>query len=323
MSPPRLANTRRRGRPVRAERDLPWREHVVGNDLALLGQRHVQSASVRRQGDAVRGQQQPVDLADRTAVRRCIPDRAGVERRFAHLAEVAEPESSGAVEHKVVGSAQRHRIGRGVERRDGCRAEVDALDRSAAIAGRQAEPHFALAADHLAREPAVVGDVACPIGADRCAIGSAAGRRHQGGQPIGHDARELAFQDFDDHHRSVGERDRPFGCRQPVANDTRGAAGTSAAPCGGLYRRTGGEHRAARDQPPAVERCRPGRGRAPIAVGHRHSPPSLGTSHGLANVAQARGIAQAMAALARDAARRFGRSWTRRNPAALARDRGS
>src|SRR3546814_19820582 len=107
------------------------------------------------------------------------------------------------IEDDVVGATQRRAGGLGVERLDRTAGDIDALDRPAGIIGggavRDQQP---IRLDPV--ETTVVAAIELAVGADREAVGAAAGFGHGLITALGTYAGAAAHRVTDHHHAAVG-----------------------------------------------------------------------------------------------------------------------
>ena len=161
----------------------------------------VERAPVRREADAVRGEEGEDQLADVAAIGAGVIHRATVLLAGAHLAQIGEIEPAQPVEHHVVRPLQRPGVAAGVEHLDGAGGEADPLDSAAAVIRRDADrPHPGLVALGRPGEAAVVADVAEPVRADGRAVRATARRGDRGRGPVRGDPGQGAALDLDDEH---------------------------------------------------------------------------------------------------------------------------
>src|SRR5215471_6543491 len=97
--------------------------------------------------------------------------------------EACEPDAARTIENQIVGAVERLAVARVVECREVARAQVDALDRAAAIDGRRPRRQV-----RVARLPlpctAVVTDIDRAVRADRRAVRSASELRDRRAPPV-------------------------------------------------------------------------------------------------------------------------------------------
>ena len=170
----------------------------------------VEACARRDEPDPVQPLQREDRLLDHRAVGLRVVDDPAIHVAVARLAEVGEPEAAGAVEHEIVGPAQLHPVARVVQRLEFSGLGVDDLDEAAlvVVALRDREQ---LAGPLHEFQAAVVGHVDLAARTHRGAVRPAAERRDHAHPAVGHDARERAPLDLDQHHRAVAHRHRTLG----------------------------------------------------------------------------------------------------------------
>lgn len=130
---------------------------------------------------------------------------------------IGEIEAALAVEHHVVGAAQRVAVARVVEPGDFARLRVDALDAAAGVSRGVERPGQEQAAQVDRRErPAVVADEQRAVGAFCETVGPAGNFGDHFRRAVGHDACDALAEHLDDEHRAVVACDWPSGNRRPL-----------------------------------------------------------------------------------------------------------
>ena len=139
-----------------------------------------------------------------------VIERADIHVAGAALAEIGEPQPALLVEHQIVRPLQRMLAAFVEQGLDLAGSQIDALDRAADIFRRARRPRHHGAARGDPAEAAIVADVAFAVGPERRAIGAAGNFRDDLLAPVGPDPRQPPAADFDQHHRAVRHRHRPF-----------------------------------------------------------------------------------------------------------------
>ena len=129
---------------------------------------------------------------DRRAVGLRVEDAGAVARALLAQAVVGEVEAAVAVEHEVVGRAQRAPVAFLVEHLDLARAEVDALDAAAAVVARRLARHRQPVHLEVVERGPVVAHVELAVRPDRGAVRPAAGLGDDLRRAVRADARDRA-----------------------------------------------------------------------------------------------------------------------------------
>ena len=142
-----------------------------------------------------------------------------------NLPMVAEPEAAMGIEHQVVRPFQPLALEAVIQRRHVPRRQIDALDAAASllvrsVAGEQKPAGF------VPLETAVVAHIGGAVGTDRQPVRATAQFGHHRKRAVRRNARQRSAGDFDQQHRSVGQRHRAFG-KAKAGRDHFGGAVTA------------------------------------------------------------------------------------------------
>src|SRR3546814_10190458 len=179
------------------------------------------SAPVGREADAIGIIAREDVFLDEAAVGLGIEDADDVmaARGIIDLPMIGEPETAVAVEHDVVRTAQDDAmVARFVQHLDPARLDIDPLDPPARIiVGDSVRREIAVRLDIV--EPAVVAAIKLAVGADREAVGTAAGGRDDLLPAAGPAARDALRLDLDDDDAAVVHHHRRLGKAQSIRSE--------------------------------------------------------------------------------------------------------
>ena len=191
--------------PAMRRRPALLRHHARRGDVERpeprgFGVGDVQHLAVGGEAAAVGAEDRIRHLDDLRAVRQRVVEAAMVARARVALAEIGEIEAAVGVEHQVVRRRQLVAVAVRVEHARVAGLRIDALDAAAVVVVRGADRH-PVARRILAA--AVVAQIERAVGADREAVGSAAGIADGGTRAVGADAGAASTGDLGEDDRAV------------------------------------------------------------------------------------------------------------------------